>query len=113
MAFVKGQSGNPGGRKRTETIFRDAILLALKREDGDNKLKIAKLAEALVDKAIDGDVPAAREVMDRIDGRVPQPIDHSGEVDHTYIARTPAISKDIDDWHHQHSGALLPHQTPQ
>lgn len=41
-----------------------------------------------------------------------QSIEHSGEIEHSYIARLPTPPKDINDWQDQHSG-LLPHQTPQ
>jgi hypothetical protein len=76
--FVKGQSGNPNGRNKNDKIFRDALLVALKRTDGD-ATKIARLANAIVDKACEGDVPAAREVMDRVDGKVVQALSGDGE----------------------------------
>lgn len=71
MPFEPGQSGNPGGRPKTAKEFRDALMVALKRTDGD-KVKLAQVAEALVEEAIKGNVPAAKEIADRIDGKVPQ-----------------------------------------
>ena len=74
MPFQKGQSGNPGGRPK-ERPFKDALRQVLSQEDdADKKKKLVLLAEALVAKAIDGDVPAAKEVMDRVEGRVPTPV---------------------------------------
>ena len=40
---------------------------------GDAK-KARAIADALIAKAEEGDVPAFREVADRIEGKVPQPI---------------------------------------
>lgn len=71
MAFQKGQSGNPSGKTKSEKLFKDALLLAVKRTEGD-KTKLARIAEALVDKAIDGDVPAINAVADRLDGKAHQ-----------------------------------------
>ena len=55
-----------------------ALLLAVKRADGD-KTKLAQIAEALVEKAITGDVPACNAIADRLDGKPTQPI--SGDED--------------------------------
>lgn len=77
MPFEPGQSGNPGGKPKTKE-FKAALLVALKRADGD-KTKLAQIAEALVEKAATGDVPAIREIADRTDGKATQPI--SGDED--------------------------------
>ena len=59
--------------------MRDALSLELHREvDGTNfnlprKVKRLRLvANALVQKAIDGDTAAIKEINDRMDGKVPQ-----------------------------------------
>jgi hypothetical protein len=53
--------------------MRDALMIALNREaidaEGKPTKKLALLAAALVDKAVDGDVSAANAVMDRVDGK--------------------------------------------
>lgn len=73
MPFEAGQSGNPGGRPKTNKLFKEALDLAVKRTDGD-KTKLARIAEALVEKAVSGDVPAIKEVADRLDGKSVQTI---------------------------------------
>ena len=72
-AWQKGQSGNPKGSK-PEKLMRDALLIALKREaaNGSKTKRLQSVAEAIVDKAIEGDVAACREIFDRVDGKVPQ-----------------------------------------
>lgn len=81
MPFAKGQSGNPGGRK-SEKPWRDALMLAVNEatEDGDKK-KLRKMADALVEQAIGGDVAAIKEIGDRIDGKPKQQIEHSGDAE--------------------------------
>ena len=91
MSFQKGQSGNPGGRP-AERPWRDALMLALKERTGKAKTdpqRLRKVAEAVVAAAIDGDMQAAREIGDRLDGKATQvmagdadggPVKHSVEV---------------------------------
>lgn len=88
MAYAKGQSGNPGGRPKEQKQFRDALNMAIKRTDGD-KTKLALMAEALVDKAVGGDVTAIREVADRLDGKPLQ----TAEFTH-HVRRASELSDD-------------------
>lgn len=67
MAFTKGTSGNPGGRPKYKP-WKEAIEMALKR--GDNT--IHRIADKIVQMAVDGDIQAMREIAERIEGKVPQ-----------------------------------------
>ena len=69
-----GQPGNNNAGKNKP--ITDAIRRALLAEDG---AKARRLADALVEKAIAGDVPAVREVLDRMEGKVPQGIEGPGK----------------------------------
>lgn len=75
MPFEPGVSGNPAGTPgpKHNKLFKEALLLAVKRTEGD-KTQLAHIAEALVKKAKDGDVPAINSVADRLDGKATQPI---------------------------------------
>lgn len=53
-------------------------MLAVNDTDGDSK-KLRKIADALVEQAMDGDVTAIKEIGDRIDGKPKQQIEHSGD----------------------------------
>lgn len=59
-------------------ILTDALMLALHREaldaEGKPTKRLTRIAEALAAKAEDGDVVAIREVFDRTEGKVAQPI---------------------------------------
>lgn len=70
--FQPGQSGNPNGRPKSRP-FKDALEKALKAA-GDDKSAIELVAAALVEKARSGDVPAIKELADRMDGKVAQAI---------------------------------------
>ena len=82
MAWEKGQSGNPRGRK-AEKPFRDQISLVLNEyeeiyDDNGKTRKVKKLrllAEVIVRKALDGDAACLKEVGDRIDGKPIQQLD--------------------------------------
>jgi hypothetical protein len=80
MAFKKGVSGNPGGRSG-EKIFTDALRLELNRidpNDKDKRKKVNKLAEKLVECAIeDKQSWAFNLIADRLEGKAAQQIDHN------------------------------------
>lgn len=81
MPFQSGQSGNPGGRK-TEKAITDAIRMALSdTHEATGKKKLRVLANKLVDKAIEGDVAAIKEVADRMEGKPVQQQILSGDPD--------------------------------
>src|SRR6516162_3951728 len=78
MAFKKGFSGNPGG-KSGQKIFTDALRLELNRVDPQDKdKKINRLAEKLVECAIeDKQAWAFQQIADRLEGKAAQQIDHN------------------------------------
>ena len=78
MTWKKGQSGNPNGRAK-DKLWADAIRIAVNEayEGGDRK-KLRVLADKLVDKAIEGEIAAMKEIGDRLDGKAAQ----SGDVTH-------------------------------
>jgi hypothetical protein len=54
-------------------LLRDALLISLNREtEGMKTKRLQMVADALVDAAIKGELPALREIFDRIDGKVTQ-----------------------------------------
>jgi len=81
MPFTAGQSGNPnGGRKAKEA--RDALRLAL--TDGVSEKprnKLDAIVRAHIEKAMEGDMPAIKEIYDRIDGKVPQGLQNAEDED--------------------------------
>ena len=78
MPFQKGQSGNPKGRPKSSKRFKDALNLAVHERIDEKpvrgveigeKTNLRCLAEALVEKAMSGDIRAIREIADRLDGK--------------------------------------------
>lgn len=74
---MSGKPGRSGTNKGQDRPFKEALLIALKEADGDHK-KLRRVAEALIAKAIDGDVQAIREIADRTDGKPRQENEHTG-----------------------------------
>ena len=77
MAFQKGKSGNPSGRPKSK-MMTEALILALKRVDRQNRTAIQNIVNKLVDRAEEGELMAIKEVFDRIEGKAPQALEHSG-----------------------------------
>lgn len=71
--FQKGQSGNPGGRKRV-----DAAVTELARKHAPEMIRV--LVDIALDEeaAVNSRVAAASQVLDRAYGRPRQALEHSG-----------------------------------
>lgn len=70
-------AGRPVGAENKNKRFKAALI---RYADADPK-RLDEMAEKLWLTAMEGDVPAMREVMDRLDGKVPQAIGGSDELD--------------------------------
>lgn len=71
-----------GGRPPKEKSFANMLNIAIKEAiEGSDKTKLRAVADALVEKAMGGDVPAIKEIADRIDGKVPQAVVGDDESD--------------------------------
>lgn len=74
-----GQSGNPGGRPKGKSITA-WLNDALADLDDNGEEAGQAIAKALIALAADGDVAAARVVLERTEGRVKQEVALGGEV---------------------------------
>ena len=67
----------PKGSK-PDKLMRDALMVALKREaedaDGKKTRKLYIIADRLVEKAMQGEITAIKEIADRVDGKATQPL---------------------------------------
>jgi hypothetical protein len=72
----------PSAGRKSDKIWRDAIMRAVHRvQKGEKTKRLETLAEALVKKAIDGDVTALKEIGDRVDGKPTQGVTVGGDKD--------------------------------
>lgn len=63
----------PNGGVKSDKIWRDALMRAVKRSTGDNDLKnLEKLAQKTVQLGLGGDMSAIKEIGDRLDGKPTQ-----------------------------------------
>lgn len=58
------------GRPPKEKSFANMLNIAIKQAHDEGRDKLRAVADALVEKAIGGDVQAIKEIADRIDGKV-------------------------------------------
>jgi len=76
------------GRPPKEKSFANMLNIAIKEAvEGKEHTKLRAVADALVDKAMAGDVQAIKEVADRLDGKVPQGISGDDENPLTMVHR--------------------------
>lgn len=82
MAWAKG-AANPRGRPVTKP-FTDMMRFLLS-EAGDDPHKLRRITQKVLDMAEEGNLEAAKYVIDRMDGKVPQPVDLEQTVLHIAI----------------------------
>ena len=71
--YVKGVSGNPGGRPAGISLT-NTILRMLTEAEAES------VVQAAIDAAKAGDMRAFRELIERTDGKVTDKIEHTGNV---------------------------------
>jgi hypothetical protein len=74
----------PSKGAKPDKLMRDALILALHREaesaEGAPTKKLHLVADQLVEKAMAGDVPAIKEIFDRVEGRAPVAVDLNNQI---------------------------------
>jgi hypothetical protein len=114
MQFQPGQSGNPNGPPKRPKIFTQAILTALKRTDQNDVEAIQRIADRLVNHALTSefiDVMAIREIADRAEGKVTQPI--GGDDEAPAIKLLQRIERVIVDPANRDSADISPASDPE
>ncbi len=84
--WEKGQSGNPAGRPKGKTL--GAILQKRVFDDKGGELA-ERLVELFINEALGGKFPFAKEVIERIDGKVAQAVDVSALMTADDVAALP------------------------
>jgi len=69
--------GNRAKGKRCQSVIMERL---------EAKAALAVIVDALIDKAMDGDLAAAKEIFDRVDGKSKQQIDLGGQEDNPVIS---------------------------
>lgn len=69
------------------------LRVAISEAQAEGGSKLRAVADALVNKAMTGDVPAIKEIADRLDGKVPQAI--VGDDEHDPIKMISRIERVI------------------
>lgn len=95
--MANGKAGAPAGNtnsSRDNRLWRNTIMRAIAQGDPE---RLRKIAEALLNKAAEGDVSALRELGDRLDGKPTQAVEVSGpEGGPIETAQRPKLTK--EEW---------------
>jgi hypothetical protein len=105
MAWTKGQSGNPKGRA-VEKPFADALRMEIKAAGADHQ-QLRAIARKLLDKAEAGDMQAINCLADRLDGKPPQALEHSGDMPTPYVIHAPLPCATAEEWEAENRAARL------
>lgn len=73
----------PAGSQNKDKPFRDALRMEL-AEAGENHKALRLIAKTLIATATGGDVQAAREIRDTLDGKPAQSVEMSGALTLTH-----------------------------
>ena len=86
---ARNKGGRPKGTRNPTTMWRDEVMKAVCRlRSGDDRKKykvLRLLAEKLMDRALDGDMTAMREIADRLDGKAVQSVQVDKNIQVTHI----------------------------
>jgi hypothetical protein len=93
MAFEKGRSGNPGGRKK-EKPFADALRMEL-AEAGENSKALRAIAKKVIKLAEAGDLAAASFIADRLDGKPAVSIENGEDGPFETITRIELVAAEF------------------
>ena len=103
---------NNGGRK--DKLWRDALMVAIKRTDSEGRVMLAKIAQKVVEAACEGDMAAIKEIGDRIDGKAPQSLDVTTRHEQPVTEWTDAdLERVIADRSASRAGASKPQESAQ
>jgi hypothetical protein len=97
--FKPGESGNPAGKKPGTLSLKNELRKALAELCPDDRRTWARATiDALMVKAVKGDVQAARMVFEYIDGKpdAKMEIEHSGSMQVDVMARVESLEADYD-----------------
>jgi hypothetical protein len=94
--FEPGESGNPAGRpKRTRLTDALTVKLAENAPGASEETIAERIAQALVDEALNGNVQAIREIGDRTEGKPRQALDINATLmDWREMAKEYGLSED-------------------
>jgi hypothetical protein len=99
--MANGKVGAPLGSRNAakNKPWSDAIRRALARREKGHPKRLNRLADALLDKCEEGDIPALKEFGDRVEGKVPQAITGAdgGAIEIAQIQRVVVDDKKPDD----------------
>src|SRR5688572_22893683 len=74
--FRPGQSGNPGGRKKGESLI--AVPRRVLEREHQGRPVGELLVECLVKEGLKGKLPHIKEILDRVEGRVTEKVKLEG-----------------------------------
>lgn len=95
MAFEKGKSGNPGGRKR-EKPFADALRMELAAL-GDDSQALRAIARKTIKRAEAGDLAATAFIADRLDGKPAIAIENGEDGPFETVTRIELVAAAMPD----------------
>jgi Family of unknown function (DUF5681) len=98
MVWKPGQSGNPAGKRPgtlKEKPYRDALRMEIAAAEDFKGLR--SIARAHLEKARSGDMPAIKELADRLDGRPAQAVVGDDEANPISVVFTGVPRADDND----------------
>ena len=89
MPFKKGQSGNPSGRTKGTV---DPVA-ELNRQLKAKPQRLAAIIDALITEAESGNIKAIEVILDRLNGKVAQPLSNPDGTPLIFATMLPGLKK--------------------
>lgn len=87
MAGIGAPKGNQFAAK--DKLFRNAILNCLDQHPEGRMAAMMEIAKPLIELAKSGDIGAAKEIVDRVDGKAHQSVEMDASLTHSLVQATP------------------------
>jgi hypothetical protein len=91
MSETTNLGGAPEGNQNAKagSLVRGAIRRALAENEAKGRQSLLAIAHKLIDQAEAGELPFAKELFDRIDGKANQPVtgEDGGDIKHSVTVR--------------------------
>lgn len=94
--FQAGNNEHAKADRSKPRIVKQQLIAALNEAADGGPTKLRKMVDAVIDKAMQGDVAAFNAIAERVEGKPPQEL--TSEITHNFVAWLPQQAETVEEW---------------